>query len=213
MKGLCLVITACALVAVPAGCQQTGGGGGTGGGTGGGLGGTLPNYGPSTSTVSFGTLPASPGAFDAVWNGTAKDPEGAAACFVLAALLLERNPALGEQCMLRVASPDGYNIRNGKPGNSFKELVRRMKEQPWIARSYVQGATPANGYAVSPPYRIVFDGSAGSPRGRPGGNKAKVFVVCAGADSARPVTVSAEAEGYRIYEASSISVGIRPPAR
>jgi hypothetical protein len=207
MKTLRIALALIALAALLPACQQTGGGGTTTGGGG------LSPFTPATSQVVVAFLPATSQDFERLWAGTAGTPEGAVSCFVIAAMMLEKDPVLGEQCMTRIASPEGYNITDGKPGFSFTELVRRFREQPWLARSYVQGATPANGYSAPTPYRIVFDERAGSPLGQPGGNKTKVFVVCGGADSPRPVTVSREAAGYRIWEASSLSVGIRPPQR
>ena len=105
-----------------------------------------------------------------------------------------------------------------QPGQSFQYLLKRLEEKPYVGRSYVQCARPENGYELpcpgSEPWQIVVKPDA---LGNPDPNRVKLFIESTGADSARPITLVKGVEGqwdvWKVVEASSLFVGVRPPAK
>jgi hypothetical protein len=115
-----------------------------------------------------------------------------------------------------LAAGTAYNGR--QPGQSFLSKLQRLEEKPYVARSYVQCARPENGYHLpcpgNEPWQIVVQPDA---LGNPDPNRVKLFIESTGADSARPITLAKEVEGqsslWKVTEASSLFVGVRPPAK
>ena len=109
------------------------------------------------------------------------------------------------------------NVYNGlRPRRSFRFLLGRLEEKPYIARSYIQGPGPENGYRLpgkGEPWEIIIKPD---PRGGTDPNRVKLFVECSGADSDRPISLVKAVENnrhvWKVAEASSLFVGIRPPA-
>jgi hypothetical protein len=91
-------------------------------------------------------------------------------------------------------------------------LIRsQVGGQGYRLRSYVEGATPENGYRLpEPPYRVIC--SANPYSGDLESGEFKVFVASSGADSPRPVTVRRGEDGlWRASEWSSLLLGVREP--
>ena len=110
-------------------------------------------------------------------------------------------------------------VFNGKqPGPSFKFKLQRLDEKPYVAKSYVQCARPENAYKLpcpdNEPWQIVIKPD---PLGSSDPNTVKLFIESTGADSARPITLVKVTEGHgqvwKVSEASSLFVGVRPPAK
>lgn len=167
-------------------------------------------------TQEVAGLPATVEELVALRDRIATTPEGGVTILVLAFLAYVQDPALGAR-YLTVAldqtqlsdGPDGY--KGKQPGRMVLQNARdRMGKAPWIARSYVQGTSPADAYALpAAPWRL-------SGREQPGdsqGAKAKIFVRSTGADSPRPVHLTKNDKGYwKATNWSSIEVGVRAPA-
>lgn len=164
-------------------------------------------------------LPGLPGTVEelvALRDRVATTPEGGAAVLVLALLAYAQDPALGTK-FLTVAiearqlgdGPDGY--KGKQPGRMVLQNARdRIGRAPHIARSYVQGTSPANGYALpSTPWRIAGREQPGDVRG----DKGKTFVRSSGADTPRPVHLVKNDKGlWKASNWSSLEVGVRAPA-
>lgn len=143
-------------------------------------------------------------------------PKDTAAFFVLAMITHNSDEALGLKLFTALLTDnqlqDG-NVYNGKkPGPSFLNHIKRLKSKPYLAGSYVGGTNPGNGYKLpSPPWTVVC---LDDPRGKAGDGRVKLFIPCSGADSPRPITLKKDGSGkWKVSEASSLFVGIRPPEK
>lgn len=169
--------------------------------------------------VSIESLPMSIEGFRALRDRLATTPQGGAAVMVLALLLHASDSALGRQCL--TVAVDRDRLQEGDGGYQNLQLARRalsridqqLASQPYLPRAYIQGATPDNGYQLpGPPYVIEFAYNRRS--GDPASGQVKVFVVCSGAASPRPVTVRRNPRGiWKASEWSSLVTGIMPPAQ
>jgi len=145
---------------------------------------------------------------ETAWAG-AGTPEGAAAVFVAALITYEVDEDLARDCMRRIVD-DGY-LSNGDLSHDFNYLIDvGIERWPEIARSYVQGAEPSNGYALpEAPWQIVFTRDA---RYDLGGEQYRVKIVTSGQPSSRPITVRRDTDDlFRINEASTLFVGVAAP--
>lgn len=134
-------------------------------------------------------------------------PAGALAVWLEAAMAYPDDPQ-GSAAVIRALTlplrddPDWAS----KPSN--RTFVERLEGQPHVFRSYAEGATPDNGYAVDRgSWTLAVDHvEAGDPRGT------KIFVRSGGADSPRPAYLkqSTTTGLYYLDEFSSLYVGIRP---
>lgn len=154
-----------------------------------------------------GPLPSGD-ACEAAWAGAAT-PEGAAAVFVAALITYETDEDVARDCMRRIVD-DGY-LSNGELSYDLNYLIDvGIDRSPEIARSYVSGAEPANGYALpEAPWQVVFTRDA---RFDLGNEQFRVKVITSGQPTSRPVTMRRDDAGhYRIHEASTLFVGVAAP--
>jgi hypothetical protein len=165
-------------------------------------------------TVRLAALPASLQEFNTLHADLATTPEGGAAALVAALVLYAGDAELGERCL--GAALDPARLVQGAEGRQLGPrdlaLIRRQFAQsPYLAASYVRGATPQNGYALPKlPWQIACTTNPYS--GNRDEGPFKVFVACSGAASPRPVSLRRDSEGrWRPYEWSSLLVGIRAP--
>lgn len=95
----------------------------------------------------------------------------------------------------------------------FERLCRFNPPNEYIARSYVAGTTPDNGYEIPENSSICVkfrpqEDMVGSIES----GDYKVFIWCSGADTARPLRLKRNVKGlWKVYEFSSLTVGIRAP--
>lgn len=165
-------------------------------------------------SISISALPDTLEGYIALHADLAITPEGGTAALVAALLIYADDPELGQRCLgatmdaSRLA-PEGRQLRP----RDLALVRRQMAQNPYLAASYVQGATPENGYALpEPPWQVVCRANPYS--GARDTGPYKLFVACSGAASARPVTLRPDAAGlWRPCEWSSLLVGIRAPGR
>lgn len=168
--------------------------------------------------VEFGGIPQTIEQFITLHEQIAQTPEGGAAAVVVALLVYAADEALGRQCLTIVVDQDelqdGSNGYQGKqlPAQRLQFVRSQLKGREYLPRSYIQGTTPQNGYALpEPPYRIVCSSNPYSGDRETG--RYKVFVACSGADSPRPVTLKRNDKGiWKVTEWSSLIIGIKSPA-
>lgn len=168
--------------------------------------------------VQIDQLPRSVADFVTLRDRIATSPQGGAAVMVVALLLYTQDEEFGQQCL--AAAVDRGRLVKGSQGYQDQQLNARdmqlirtqIAAHPYLPRSYVQGATPENGYRLpDPPYR--FDFAYNPHSGNPDSGVYKPFVVCSGASSPRPVTMRRDSGGiWKAHEWSSLVVDIRPPA-
>ncbi len=167
------------------------------------------------STIELPGPAATVEEFLALRDRLATTPQGGAAMFVLALEAYARDEALGLACLTTLIEhkqlgdgPGGF--RGKAPSRAAQQALRdRIGAKPWLARSYLQGTSPATGYAAPPsPWRVAV-------REQPGdvaADRAKVFVHCTGADSPRPLHLVKNEQGiWKANNWSSLEVGCRPP--
>jgi hypothetical protein len=168
--------------------------------------------------ISVQALPTSLDAFRALRDEMAQTPQGGAAMMVVALLVHAGDEALGRQCLTMAVDRDrlqegegGYqNLRLARSAQS--RIDQQLAAQPYLPRAYVRGTRPEDGYQLpDPPYVIEFAHNPYS--GDPASGLVKVFVVCSGAASPRPVTVRCNNQGvWKANEWSSLVMGVIPAA-
>lgn len=167
--------------------------------------------------IQIDALPKSIDEFVALRSQIADTPEGGAAMMVVALLACAEDEQLGQQCLTVAVDrgrlqegPKGYKgwqLRN----TDLQRIQRQLSGRAYLPKSYIQGATPGNGYQLSdPPYTLNFSGNPYSGDASTG--TYKTFVASSGADSPRPVTLKRNDKGiWKASEWSSLIVGVRAP--
>lgn len=122
---------------------------------------------------------------------------------------LYKDQLLGQQCILEM---DRYKEWDSRTFRLFRE---RLRDIPYVFNSYCKGTSPDNQYTIDPDkFEIVFKGDVNRKpyEDRAAGEFVKVTVISSGADNPRSMTLQRNNKGeYKVYEFSSIFVGIRKP--
>lgn len=91
----------------------------------------------------------------------ATEPQGAVMMFVVAMEIYRQYPVIGEKCLALSVTPSLRNREN--PIRINKHDLHLFKDKfhgkdsyaaPWLSMAYFEGATAANGYKPSKPYKI-----------------------------------------------------------
>lgn len=162
-------------------------------------------------------IPTSLEVFVALRDRVSLVPQGGVAMFVVALHVYTNDHELGRQCLTvavdrgrLVEGPEGY--RGWQLGNrDLRRIQTQLAGQPYLTRSYFEGATPENSYDLGePPFSMAFSDNPYS--GDPASGVYKVFVECSGAQSARPATVKRNDRGiWKADTWSSLITGVRAP--
>lgn len=152
-----------------------------------------------------GAVPSGP-ACEQAWR-QADTPERAATIFIAALVTYEFDEAVARDCMARIVD-DGYLTANGELSTDFEYLIDvGIDRHAEIARSYIHGATPENGYRLPVgawPVNFTRD-----RRYELGDGLYRIKVYTSGQPTSRPVTMRLTDDGhYRIHEASTLFVGV-----
>ncbi len=166
-------------------------------------------------TLSLSGLPADIEEYLEIQQ-TMNTPEGAAGVLVLAMLANEQQPALARALFSvslaqpqLVSGPNGYNGK--QPDSTMRDHIDRLSRDPNIARSYILGATPQNGYA--PPEGDLKMYMSRNRLSQISEDEVRVYVQTSGAGTPRPLVLKREADGiWRVLECSSLFVGIYRPS-
>lgn len=167
------------------------------------------------TTIELPGLPATPEELVALRDRLATTPHGGAAILALALLAYSQDPALGTRFMTIAIeprqlgdAPDGYKGKQPSR-NVLQNLKDRIGRAPRIARSYLQGTTSANDFALPPPpWRVRVREQPGDVQAE----QARVFVWSTGAGTPRPVHLVKNDKGlWKASNWSSLEVGIQAP--
>lgn len=168
-------------------------------------------------TIQINALPQSIEEFVALRNKVAETPEGGATMMVVALLAYAEDEQLGQQCL--TVAVDRGRLQEGAKGykgwqlrNTDLQRIRtQLRGSAYLPKSYIQGATPENGYQLpAPPYS--FDLSGNPYSGDPSTGTYKTFIASSGAASPRPVTMKRNDRGiWKASEWSSLVVGVQAP--
>jgi len=165
--------------------------------------------GVTTGTVQAG-LPKTLEEFQTQIAEKAKDPKAAVKLWFDAVYVyLTVDKELGQKLILEMDRYKDWDSR------SFLAFRSQVATQPHIMFSYAKGATPENQYKCDPNnYQLTFQGE---PNLKPIADKeegeyARLLLVSNGADMPRSITLVRNNKGeYKVYEFSSLCVGVRPP--
>ncbi len=165
------------------------------------------------STLQLETLPRTVEAFVALRDELATTPFGGAALFAVALNVYSEDPRAG--IPLLTLALDQACLSNGNEGvagkqpSALRDFKDRNGQKPWIARSMVQGTSPAEGYRLPAfPLILKFREQEGDLEER----EARVFVYTTGADSPKPMRLKKNDKGiWKACEWSSFQGNCRPP--
>ncbi len=156
--------------------------------------------------------PSSVAELKQMYEAVKTDPEAVAGLYVMAMLVFTRDPDLGSEMVGLLMTPD--HLVRGRGGEkvlcrSIVYHLGRLEDNPHLARSYLAGTRPEDGYALpNPPYAVHLE-TTPEQHGR-----IRLFLHCSGAQSARPIVLQKlEDGGWRVREESSLYAGVIPPAK
>ena len=134
-------------------------------------------------------------------------PEGGAAVLIAALLAWAHDDPKAESYLASALASGQLQFGQLKLADR-QRLARQLKGRQATIHSYIEGATPENGYQLpEPPYRLGFSRNPYS--GEESSGRVKVFVACSGASTPRPVTLKQDSDGiWRGHEWSSLVVGV-----
>lgn len=165
--------------------------------------------------VHLGLLPPTLRDFQHLQKG-ALTPERGATMLILAMLVFEDYPAEAEKMVAEAITDDNLNIADDGTKTLMPHmkdhLYKRLKQDRNIARSYVEGATPQNGYEmpVGQGYTFRFSRNRLSQVSE---TEVRVFVATSGQASPRPVSMKLQSNGvWKAEESGSLFVGVYLPA-
>ena len=116
----------------------------------------------------------------------------------------------GDVAMLPLGGAQGYKGLQPRRAD-LQAFAERNGPQPHIARSYVTGTSPEQGYAL-PAGPLSVRVRDQQVHGETQGDAAKRFVHSSGADSPRPLGLRKNNRGlWKATSWSSLQVGVRPP--
>lgn len=173
------------------------------------------NSGTPEDRVHLGLLPPTLQDFQHLQKG-AVTPERGATLMILAMLVFEDYPAEAEKMVVAAITDNNLNITQDGTKSLMPHmkdhLYKRLARDPNIARSYVEGATPQNGYALPEGQGYTFRFSR-NRLSEVSDTEVRVFVATSGQSSPRPVSMKLQPDGFwRAEEASSLFVGVYLPA-
>jgi len=167
--------------------------------------------------VTVDSIPASIDSYLHLRDSLARTPEGGAAMLLIAMLEMKKDPGLGLQMMTvmldRSLLRQGGTYKGFTPSASVMFHVDRLsRDDAWryLPSAYVEGTTPADGYACEPPYTYLFSRNAYS--GSESKGSVKVFIRTYGV-MPRPVMMKVNSNGiWKPAEISSLFVDVARPA-
>lgn len=176
--------------------------------------------GKALPAITFRKLPRSPAEFIQMTRWLSKRPEGGAAAMLLALLVYSKNETLGMKLVtiaiapaLRTRSCRGVSYKGYCPRPIDRQRLKRRLagRNGYVIRSFFKGAEPENGYQLNAPYTVQFHDNPYT-RGQ-GGKTMRLLAFTCGASRTRPITVVNTPFGWKAKEWSSMTSGVRRPAR
>ena len=155
-----------------------------------------------SEAVVFPALPATPADFRALPQAALATPFDTAALTVLALCFYPQD---------RDATLEMLDyLRGPRPLTPYdRQFIRdRFMDHDYVARSYFQGATPANDYQPAQPYTVVV---SENPYSYQNEGYATLWLTSGGADSPRQVQLRKAKDGKWYLWEQFLLAGIRPP--
>lgn len=166
-----------------------------------------------TYYVELNRLPLHIQRFQEVQQSVATTPQGGAAMFIMALNVYQQYNREGIKALVTSATGPAIKSDSGDESyNGFALLSQEMslikvqlQDHPELTKAYYKGATPANGYQPSTPFRIEFT----NLQDVTDANRKKLFVITAGAATPRPITVAQENGIWKVTEYSSVLLSVQ----
>lgn len=165
--------------------------------------------------VTLSAMPTDIPSFLAIRDQIARTPEGGAVMFILAAHLYGIDRKLGLDAFTIAfdranLQESGKGYQGFAPAGSVMYLIDKLQGRPWVAQTYVQGTSPADGYALpTPPY--VFR-SFNNQVSVVDEVTRRIMFHTSGADNPRPLTVRVNDKGiWKVKEGSSLFTDMKKP--
>lgn len=147
----------------------------------------------SEKEVIIKTLPTSVGEYEKLRAEIAKTPEGGVTSMVIALMIYSQDPNIGQSCLtLALAESQlikGKAYKGKSPNNdALAQIAGSFGQNPFIPYSYLDGASPINGYSA-PMSDLTF-------HLKPQGNANTMKIECSGDDKDRLVKVVRGEDGF-----------------
>lgn len=173
----------------------------------------LPKILGGSKSISIDKIPSTADEFIEMRNSLATQPEGGAVMLLVAALKYTEDATLGRHFLIICTDKSWLSPSNSPQaykgfdlGGSANFSVKQLDDKKYIPYSYIKGTRPENQYQPnSLPYSFNIEKSTDG-----GDGTIKVFVVCNGTDTARPITMKRNDSGHwKCAEYSSIFTGVK----
>ena len=157
-------------------------------------------------TFVFNSLPKTVGELKAMPEAALTTPHMTAALTVAALCAYGENPTASINMLNVLRGPQPLSARTIQ---LMRDTLRNKAYKPF---SYLEGATPQNGYAPNTPYTITVS-EQGTSYSNAEPDYAKLFIQSGGADIARPVTLRLKPSTgqWFLTEFSSLLLDMRTP--
>lgn len=164
----------------------------------------IQNLGNQRETFTFAALPESLAQMQAMPEASMDTPFKTAALTVCALCAFATDQTVGTDLLNFLRGPrpmNGHDI-------SFIKDRFRGGTRNYIIFSYFAGATPENNYTPTKPYIVTV---TSDPHSYDEANYARLYIVCGGADSPRPIKLRKKADGQWCLWEQYLLTDIRQP--
>ena len=163
-------------------------------------------HGERTTSAEFSVLPATLAELTASPYNDLRTPMNTAALFVVALNVYNQDRA---EAIAMINYLRGPNPLNSDDIRLLNEHMAQNNKEGCLARSYLAGAIPQNGYTPSQPYTIAI---TDNPYTYYDGAVATVFVWCGGDNNPRSITMCKSADSLWYLGELSLLDGVQPSA-
>lgn len=163
--------------------------------------------------ITLNSIPRTYAEYEALYNDLATTPQGTVVLELVAMEIFRVNRSVGSDCLRLVNTDSNYSTMARRLPEIFREGDSYAR--PYLVASYMEGASPENGYNPNRPYVIRVERNSGQRSQYSEmmqGTTYPMKVYCYGADTHwRPITVI-KLDGddkYKVHECSSVTVQCR----
>ena len=165
---------------------------------------SMQNMGNQKEAFTFVALPESVAQMRTLPEAAMDTPFNTAALTVCALCAFAADQSIGTEMLNFLRGPRPLNGQD----ISFIKDCFRGGARSYIIFSYFTGATPENNYTPTKPYTVTISSDSHSYDEE---NYARLYVVCGGADSPRPVKLRKKADGQWCLWEQYLLTDIRQP--
>lgn len=160
--------------------------------------------------ITINSIPKTYDEFESLYYELATSTEGCVALELVAMEMYRVNSGVGARCLKLINTDTNYSTMMRRLPEIFREGDSYAR--PYLVASYMEGASPENGYNPNKPYVIRVQRNSAQPSQYSEmmqGTTYPMKVYCYGADTPwRPITII-KLDGdqyYKVHEASSVTL-------